>query len=117
MKLQKFGIYFLVLALVGVLALGCGNGAAPEGEKYAGEAQGFGGAVKVDVYVDDDGAITDIKVVENSETAGIGDTALEELIPQIVEAGGTEGVDVKTGATVSSGALFDAVNDALSKVE
>lgn len=117
MKLQKVGLYFLVLALVGILALGC-NGAAPAGEKYSGEAEGYGGIIKVDVYVDDDGAITDIEIVEETETANIGDAeSMSGLLDDIVAAGGTDGVDVKSGATVTSEAIFAAVDDAMSKVE
>ncbi len=118
MKLQKVGIYFLVLALVGILALGCGNGAAPAGEKYTGEAEGYGGTIKVDVYVGDDGAITDIDIVEESETPNIGCAdSMAGLLDDIIAAGGTAGVDVKSGATVTSDAIFDAVDDALSKAE
>ncbi|MDO9574191.1 MAG: FMN-binding protein [Candidatus Contubernalis sp.] len=117
MKFQKMGIYFLVLALIGVLALGCGNGAAPAGDVYTGEAQGFGGTIKVDVTVDE-GEIVDINIVDESETAGIGAAdAMAGLLDEIISAGGTDGVDVKTGATVTSEAIFAAVDDAMAKAE
>ncbi len=119
MKFQKMGIYFLVLALIGVLALGCGNGngAAPAGDVYTGEAQGFGGEIKVEVTMDE-GEIVDINIVDESETAGIGDAdAMAGLLDEIISAGGTDGVDVKTGATVTSEAVFAAVDDAMSKAE
>ncbi|PKM81932.1 MAG: FMN-binding protein [Firmicutes bacterium HGW-Firmicutes-13] len=116
MKLYKVAVYILVLALVGVLALGCGGETPPAGDVYEGEAQGFGGPVKVKVTMDE-GEIVDIEVVEHGETAGIGDVALEELSGKIIEAQSTEGIDVKSGATFSSEAIINAVNDALSKVE
>ncbi len=115
MKMQKIAIYILVLALAGVLAIGC-NGAPDAGEVYEGAADGFGGAVKVNVTMDE-GEIVDIEIVESSETDGFGDRAFDALIPQIIEAQGTAGIDVETGATASSDALFNAVEDALSKVE
>ncbi len=117
MKLQKISIYFLVLALTAILALGC-NGAAPAGEKYSGEAEGYAGPIKVDVFVDDDGNITDIEIVEESETTGIGDAdTMAPLLDEIIANNGTDGVDVKSGATVTSDAIFAAVDDAMSKVE
>ncbi len=118
MKLQKISICFLVLALTAILALGC-NGAAPAGEKYSGECtEGYAGPIKVDVFVDDDGNITDIEIVEESETTGIGDAdTMAPLLDEIIANNGTAGVDVKSGATVTSEAIFNAVNDALSKAE
>ncbi|UNC90900.1 FMN-binding protein [Candidatus Contubernalis alkaliaceticus] len=118
MKLHKIGIYFLVIALIGVLALGCGDDAATaDGDVYTGEAQGFGGTIKVEVTMDE-GEIVDIKIVEESETANIGDAdSMAGLLDDIIAAGGTGGVDIKSGATVTSEAIFAAVDDALSKAE
>ena len=49
--------------------------------------------------------------MDTKETAHVGDTAFEVLIPQMIEANGT-GVDAVSGATFSSKALKTAVNDA-----
>jgi len=89
---------------------------APElaANEYIGESKGFGGNVKVKVTMDGD-KIANIEVLEHSETAGLGDKAFEAMIPQMI-AGNTTAVDMHTGATVSSTALINAVNDALSKV-
>lgn len=116
MKLHKVAIYILVLVLACVLTLGCGGGATPDGDVYEGTADGFGGPIKVKVIMDE-GEIVDIEVVDHSETAGIGDAAIEELVPQIIEAQGTAGIDTVTNATMSSNGLIGAVDDALSKVE
>ncbi len=53
-------------------------------------------------------------VGDNSETEGIGTKAIEQLPDAIVAANGTEGVDAVAGATVTSKAIFTAVNEALS---
>ena len=80
---------------------------------YEGSAKGIGGDVPVTVTVEG-GKITAVEVGENSETQGIGSKAIEQLPAAIVAANGTEGVDAVSGATVTSKAIFDAVNTALA---
>ncbi len=80
---------------------------------YEGSAKGIGGDVPVTVTVSG-GKITDVTVGENSETQGIGSKAIEQLPALIVAANGTEGVDAVSGASVTSKAIFDAVNAALA---
>ncbi len=80
---------------------------------YEGSAKGIGGDVPVTVTVSG-GKITDVTVGENSETQGIGSKAIEQLPDEIVAANGTEGVDAVSGASVTSKAIFDAVNAALA---
>ncbi len=80
---------------------------------YEGSAKGIGGDVPVTVTVEG-GKITDVTVGENSETQGIGSKAIEQLPALIVAANGTEGVDAVSGASVTSKAIFDAVNAALA---
>lgn len=65
---------------------------------YTVEAEGYHGPVKLDVTFDDS-QITDIKVVEEEETEGIGSAALPVMIERILAAHGT-GVDAVTGATI-----------------
>ena len=80
---------------------------------YEGAGKGIGGNVPVTVTVEG-GKITAVEVGENSETQGIGSKAIEQLPDAIVAANGTEGVDAVSGATVTSKAIFDAVNTALA---
>ena len=76
---------------------------------------GFHGApLNVTVTVAD-GKITAVEVGENEETEAIGGAAMETLSGKVVEAQGTEGVDAVAGATYSSNAFLEAVNDALTK--
>ena len=64
-----------------------------------------------------DGKIAEVKVGENSETQGIGSKAIEQLPAKIVEAGGTEGVDAVSGASVTSKAIFTAVDEILDQAK
>ncbi len=82
--------------------------------EYLGEAEGFGGPVKVKVTMDGD-KIAKIDVLSHGETAGISDAAFSTIPEAIIAAQSTE-VDAAAGATVSSKAIMAAVNDALSKV-
>ena len=80
---------------------------------YTASGKGIGGDVPVTVTVEG-GKITAVEVGDNSETQGIGSKAIEQLPDAIVAANGTDGVDAVAGATVTSKAIFSAVNDALA---
>ncbi|MGO4936365.1 FMN-binding protein [Fundicoccus sp. Sow4_H7] len=88
------------------------DAATYEDGTYTGEAEGHNAPLTVEVTVAD-GAITDVQVVEHEETQGISDPAIEEVPAAIVEANSTD-VEIVSGATVSSQAIIDAVNNALS---
>ncbi len=77
---------------------------------YTGTAEGYNGPVSVEVTFSDT-AVTDVKVTVSGETAHVGSPAFDIMIPDILAANGT-GVDAVSGATFSSRALKNAVNDA-----
>lgn len=79
--------------------------------KYAGEAQGFGGTIKVEVEVSDS-EILKINVLEHKESAGISDPAFNKIPSQIIE-NQSVAVDTISGCTFSSKGLIDAVKAAL----
>ena len=81
---------------------------------YTAEGKGIGGKVPVTVEVKD-GKIAEVTVGDNSETQGIGSQAIEQLPSAIVAANGTEGVDAVSGATVTSKAIFSAVEECLKQ--
>ena len=81
---------------------------------YTAEGKGIGGKVPVTVTVKDS-KIATVTVGDNSETQGIGSKAIEQLPAKIVEANGLEGVDAVSGATVTSKAIFTAVNSCLKQ--
>ena len=91
------------------------DAAYTDGE-YTAEGKGIGGKVPVTVTVKD-GKVSDVKIGDNSETQGIGSKAIEQLPDAIVAANGTEGVDAVSGATVTSKAIFTAVEDCLKQAK
>ena len=105
----------VALLLSFCMLLGCA--AFAEGETKTGSAQGFASEVGVEFTVED-GKITALTVDDSNETypsAGIDRAAsVEKLIEAILAAGGTDGVDVKTGATFTSTAVVDAINAAMA---
>ena len=64
-----------------------------------------------------DGKVATVTVGDNSETQGIGSKAIEQLPDAIVKANGTEGVDAVSGATVTSKAIFSAVDEILDQAK
>ncbi|MGN0775831.1 MAG: C-GCAxxG-C-C family (seleno)protein [Candidatus Ventricola sp.] len=82
--------------------------------EYIGEANGFGGPIKVKVTMDGD-KIAKIDVLSHGDTPGICDKAFNTIPQAIIDAQSTQ-VDVASGATFSSQGIMAAVEDALSKV-
>lgn len=82
--------------------------------EYIGEANGFGGPIKVKVTMDGD-KIAKIDVLSHGDTPGICDKAFSTIPQAIIDAQSTK-VDVASGATFSSQGIMAAVEDALSKV-
>lgn len=122
---SKFIVFIVLVGLLSTILLGCqskpatndGNSDVASGlfkpGTYTGEGEGIGGKVKVSVTVDEN-SITEVKILENSETKGIADAALEKIPAAIVE-GQTLAVDAVTGATVTSQAILAAVEAALKE--
>lgn len=118
----------MMLVLVVVLAA-CGGEKAPASQAPASQApadnaakvlegsstKGMGGEkapLKVKVTLEGD-KITKVEVVEHGETPDISKPAIEQIPAKIVEKNGTEGVDAVAGATLTTDAIKDAVDNAL----
>lgn len=80
---------------------------------YTGKADGRNGEITVDVTFSEN-AITDITVTEHQETAGIADAAINDLPGEIV-ASQSLAVDAKSGATITSEGIVNAVADAVAQ--
>ena len=81
---------------------------------YTGTTEhGYHGPITVEVTVTQD-AITDIQVVEQTETYGIGTNAVEQMPARILEAQSL-GVDTLSGCTISSASIVAAVKNALEQ--
>ena len=111
-------IVALILTLC--LTMSCAAFALAEPSVKTGAAQGFGSQVKVEFTVED-GKIVALTVDDSGETysyAGVERAnSVEKLIAAILENGGTEGVDVKTGATFTCTAVVNAINEAMAAEE
>lgn len=80
---------------------------------YTATAQGYGGEIQAKVTVDEN-AITKVELTGDQETDGIGSKAIDELPDKIVAAN-TSSVDAVAGATITSEAIMEAVNTALTQ--
>lgn len=84
--------------------------------EYIGISEnGMGGRLTVKVTIDS-GKIAAVEVIEQKETVGIADAALNTLPGAIVAANSAD-VDIAAGATITSKAIIEAVNNALSQVK
>ena len=81
---------------------------------YTASGKGFDGEVPVTVTIEG-GKIASVTVGYNYATSGISLMAISQLPAKIVEANGTEGIDAVSGATVTSKAIFTAVNSCLKQ--
>ena len=61
------------------------------------------------------GKVTNVAIDASGETPALGGKAAESLAPALVEAGGTAGVDAVTGSTMTSDAVFEAMEDCLTQ--
>lgn len=82
-----------------------------EGTSDAGMHPGL----KVSVVVKD-GKIAEVSVLEHGETEGVGTKAVEQLPAKIIEAQSTD-VEPVSGASMSSKAIKEAVDQALSQAK
>jgi len=118
MHLRKYKLSVFALAIVIVVALtGCTGTKTGESSYKAGtyttEAEGYGGVIKVETTFTDK-KIEKIEILENSETVGIGSTAIEKLPSEIVELQSLD-VDAVSGATITSTAIIEAVSEAVEE--
>ena len=103
----------LVIAMVLLFTVTTTAFAAYTPGTYTAKAPGFGGDVTVSVTVDEE-KITDVQIVGDKETAGIGAVAVQELPSVILEAQSAE-FDGMTGASFTSAAVKAAVGEALAE--
>ena len=108
-----------------VLALYIGNtGTVPAADNadtytdgtYTASEQGCLSEVAVTVTVTG-GRVTGVEIDASGETPELGGTAAETLADQLTKAGSTSGVDAVAGATMTSDAVFTAMDNCLSQAE
>ena len=85
-------------------------------DSYTSSAQGCLSDVTVTVTVTG-GRVTGVEIDASGETPELGGIAAETLADQLTKAGSTSGVDAVAGATMTSDAVFTAMDDCLSQAE
>ena len=110
MKKMKLFVCALLAAALLMSAAAMAEGVSGT---FEGSSQGFHAPVKVQVTLEN-GAITDVQVVEQQETKGVSDYSLSETPKRIIEAQSWN-VDTLSGATFSSNAVKYAVRAALQE--
>ena len=80
---------------------------------YTAVGTGIGGDVEVIAEVKD-GEIVSITLGQHGETEGIFEGAVDGVIPEIIK-GQTTDVDVVSGATITSNAIIEAVEDIMNQ--
>ena len=111
------------VAAVGASALGIGKTGHAIAEEatsglidgvYTASASGFAGNVTVTVEISN-GALSSVVADASVETPERGGKAADALSSAILDAGGTDGVEAVSGATVTSNAILSATGDCLSQ--
>lgn len=107
-----------ILSVLLVLTMVCAGTAALADAPYTPgtytvSVDGHNGEIRLAVEMTAD-AIASIKVLSHSETAGLGDAAMDKVIAAIVAANNAD-VDAVASATVSSNAVIKGVKIALER--
>jgi succinate dehydrogenase/fumarate reductase flavoprotein subunit len=89
--------------------------AAAGPNEYIGAGSGMGADLVLKVKYENN-RITDIGFLMVHETVGVSNKAIVN-VPQAIIAANSTNVDIVTGATVTSKAIIQAVNDAISKAK
>lgn len=84
-----------------------------EATQFSAMSQGRNGELKVEVSFDGN-SIKTVNVVNNTETKGVADPALEMMPKRIVD-NQSLAVDLVTGATITSNAILAAVSDCIKQ--
>lgn len=92
------------------------NAASYTDGTYTASAHGCLSDVAVTVTITG-GKVTDADIDASGETTELGGNAAAALAEQLTEAGTTTGVDAVAGATMTSDAVFTAMDDCLSQAQ
>lgn len=126
-KRNKIGLAVLTLLILTVLISGCSSDVSTSGSPetqgsseltykaglYTATKDGKNGSITINVTFSDT-AITAIDIVESNETEALGGEALNDLAKNIIDKQSLS-VDTITGATISTEALLDAVEDCVKQ--
>lgn len=104
----------LLLYLKGAGSLPGAEAVVPTDGTYTASAEGFHGDVTVTMTYEG-GQLTSVVVDAPEETPEYGGAAAKALQEAILTAGGTNGVDIVSGATWTSDGVLAAANDCMAQ--
>ncbi|MGN0706719.1 MAG: FMN-binding protein [Faecalibacterium sp.] len=107
-------VLMLYLANTGTVPAANGGAASYTDGIYTASAQGCVSEVSVSVTITA-GKVTKVDINASGETPALGGAAAETLAAQLLETGSTVGVDAVAGSTMTSDAVFSAMNDCLAQ--
>ncbi|MDF2674422.1 MAG: hypothetical protein K0R09_2690 [Clostridiales bacterium] len=110
---RQLFIFLLVFTLL--FAVGCQAAGKYTDGVYTGSGEGKYGPMKVEVTVEK-GKISAIKVLDHNETPGLSDPVLEKIPQEIIKAQSTE-ISAVSGATITSNAIIQAVQDSIKDAQ
>ncbi|UTC63249.1 FMN-binding protein [Treponema sp. OMZ 787] len=114
MKKIRFAVIIFILSLL-LFSCNVKNDKELISGIFEGDGQSLMGPIKVRVVIEKS-EIKNIDVLEYADTPGYSDTVFEFLPKKIVEKNSTN-VDIVAGASLTSKALLEAVDDALKKAD
>lgn len=112
--MKKIVSLILALALCVMSGMGVCESLYTPGT-YEASVNGMGGPVEVKVEFSES-AIVSVTAVGEKETKGLGDVALEKLIPAVMQAQSAD-VDAVAGATITSNAMLQAVASCINQAK
>ena len=80
---------------------------------FTGVGSGRNGPVEVSITVQD-GSIISAEITKDNETPEIASSAKESIINQFIKAKSTSMIDTVSGATITSNAILDALDEAMA---
>ncbi len=90
------------------------NAATYHDGSYTASAKGYLSEVSVSVTITG-GKVTNVAIDASGETPELGGKAAESLARSLTEAGSSAGVDAISGSTMTSDAVFTAMDDCLAQ--
>ncbi len=90
------------------------NAATYHDGSYTASAKGYLSEVSVSVTITG-GKVTNVAIDASGETPELGRKAAESLARSLTEAGSSAGVDAISGSTMTSDAVFTAMDDCLAQ--
>ena len=111
MKLSK--IFSLFLSIL-ILFISCEKKqSALRDGMFIGKGNGRNGPLEVSITVKD-GKIVDAEITKDVESPNIADFAKKEIIERFLKDGSTAMLDAVSGATITSNAILDALDEAVA---